>query len=228
MPEHEQPTTSRRGRSAKPPLTSKSIVEAALRLIRERGVDAMSLRHVAEQVETGPASLYAYFASRDVLLEHVLDAVYAQVRLVDAADAEGGWRDALAGTIVNTITTLGRYPGLGSVALGTIPVLPGALRLAEHELTLMEGGGVPPQRAALGVDLIAQFAASSAVERTVRLTGNRSESERHQVRSAYESADPERFPHIRRQAALLTGPDDQTRRDFAIRVLIEGIERAAT
>ncbi|WP_348788937.1 TetR/AcrR family transcriptional regulator [Leifsonia sp. NPDC080035] len=218
----------RRGRSAKAPLTSQSIVDAALGLIRERGVDAVALRQVADQVETGPASLYAYFASREVLLEHVLDAAYAQVQLVDIDDGGLGWREALAETIVNTIETLARYPGLGSVALGTIPVLPGALRLAEHELSLMEAGGITAERAALAVDLIAQFAASSAIERTVRPNGNRGDGEREQVRAAYENADPERFPRIRERAALLTSPDDQARRTFAIRVLIDGIDRSAS
>ncbi|WP_241704415.1 TetR/AcrR family transcriptional regulator [Leifsonia shinshuensis] len=197
---------------------------AALRLIQQHGVDAVALRQVAEQVETGPASLYAYFAGRDELLEHVLDAAYAQVQLIDADDDADGWRAALAATIVNTITTLEQYPGLGSVALGTIPVLPGALRLAEHELALMEAGGVPAGRAALAVDLIAQFAASSALERTVRSSGNRGEGERAHVQTAYEHADPERFPRIRQHAALLTTPNEQARRDFAIRVLIDGID----
>ncbi|MCI0157852.1 TetR/AcrR family transcriptional regulator; helix-turn-helix transcriptional regulator [Leifsonia shinshuensis] len=195
-----------------------------MRLIQQHGVDAVALRQVAEQVETGPASLYAYFAGRDELLEHVLDAAYAQVQLIDADDDADGWRAALAATIVNTITTLEQYPGLGSVALGTIPVLPGALRLAEHELALMEAGGVPAGRAALAVDLIAQFAASSALERTVRSSGNRGEGERAHVQTAYEHADPERFPRIRQHAALLTTPNEQARRDFAIRVLIDGID----
>lgn len=226
MEKRAAPPTARRGRFAKDPLTRQSIVDAALGLIRERGVDAVSLRHVAEQVETGPASLYAYFGSRDILLEYVLDAAYANVNLaaVGEGDRGSGWRDALSKTIINTIETLESYPGLGAVALGTIPVLPGALRLAEHELALMELGGVAPDRAALAVDLIAQFAASSAIERTVRLDGQRGDAERDQVRAVYETADAHRFPRIRQGAALLTGPSERARRDFAIRVLIRGVE----
>jgi len=195
-------------------------------LIRENGVEAVSLRHVAAQVETGPASLYAYFGNRETLLEHVLDAAYAEVFLVDATDDGRDWRDALAGTIVHTIETLETYPGLGAIALGSIPVLPGALRLAEHELALMEAGGVPADRAALAIDLISQFAASTAVERTVRLSRGDVGDERSRVRAAYDGADTDRFPRIARSAALLTGPDEAARRDFAIDVLLAGIDRA--
>lgn len=213
---------SRRSRPAKPPLSRRSILDAALALIRDRGVEAVTLRHVAEQVETGPASLYAYFGSRDILLEHVLDAAYSQVELVDTGPRS--WRDALAGTIINTIETLAAYPGLGAVALGTIPTLPGALRLAEHELALMEIGGIAPDRAALAVDLISQCAASTAIERTVRRDGTRGDGEREHVRAAYENADPDLFPHVMRSATMLTGPDERARRDFSIEVILSGIE----
>lgn len=193
-------------------------------LIREHGVEAVSLRDVATTVETGPASLYAYFGSRDILLEHVLDAAYAEVELVDASAID--WRDALAATIVNTIEALQTYPGLGAVALGTIPTLPGALRLAEHELALMDAGGIAEDRAALAVDLIAQFAAATAIERTVRHDRRGGDGEREQVRTAYENAGPDTFPRVGRSAALLTGPDEPARRDFSIRVIIAGIEQS--
>jgi hypothetical protein len=56
-------------------------------------------------VETGPASPYAYFANRDVLLEHELGEVYGEAVLIDAAD--GAWRSALASGFLNTIEALG-------------------------------------------------------------------------------------------------------------------------
>lgn len=90
----------------------------------------------------------------------------------------------------------------------------------------MEAGGVPADRAALAVDLIAQFAASTAVERTVRLSRGDVGDDRAHVLTAYEAADLERFPHVARSASLLTGPDDAARRDFAIDVLLADIERS--
>lgn len=215
---------TRRGRSAKAPLSRQAILDAAKELVRDHGVDALTLRQVADRVETGPASLYAYFANRDVLLEHLLDAAYSEVELVEIAG--GGWKHALAATIGNTVDALGRYPGLGAVALGTIPTLPGALRLAEHELALMDAGGVPGERAALAVDLIAQFAASTAVERAVRHEDPRGAAERGRVRAAYQQADRERFPRVARSAALLTGPGEEARRAFAIDLIVNGIERS--
>ena len=181
----------------------------------------MTLRDVAAAVNTGPASLYAYFAGRDVLLEHALDEVYGGVELVGATG--GDWGAALTATIVNTVDALESFPGMGSVALGTIPTLPGALRLAEHELALMEAGGIPDADAALAVDLIAQFAASTAVERTVRAGSSAGSGRDEGALAAYAAADPDRFPRVRELAPALTGADERRRRDFAIDVIISGL-----
>jgi len=220
MPLPAEPV-SRRDRPAKPPLSRRSILAATLALIRERGVDSVTLRDVAAAVNTGPASLYAYFGGRDQLLEHALDEVYGEVELVEAV--EGDWRSALAATVVNAIEVLESYPGIGAVALGSIPTLPGALRLAEHELALMEAGGIADEDAALAVDLIAQFAAATAVERTARRDGTAADDRREDVLAAYADADPDRFPHVRRLAPALTGADERRRRDFAIRVILSGL-----
>lgn len=217
---------SRRDRPAKPPLSRRSILDAALALIRERGVEAVTLRDVAAAVQTGPASLYAYFAHRDELLEHALDEVYGSVRLVGVGDvADGDWRAALAATIVRTIDALESYPGIGVVALGTTPTHPGALRLAEHELALLEAGGVPDADAALAIDLIAQFAAVTAVERTVRRrSGSGAGAPGADAAALGEHADADRFPRVRRLVPALTGPDERRRRDFSIGVIIAGLE----
>lgn len=228
MPPSAEPV-SRRDRPAKPPLSRRSILDAALALIRERGVEAVTLRDVAAAVQTGPASLYAYFANRDELLEHALDEVYGSVRLVGVGDvADGGWRAALAATIVRTIDALESYPGIGVVALGTTPTHPGALRLAEHELALLEAGGVPDADAALAIDLIAQFAAVTAVERTVRRRGGPgADAPGDDAAALGDHADPDRFPRVRRLVPALTGPDERRRRDFAIGVILAGLEATA-
>lgn len=221
VPSSAEPV-SRRDRPAKPPLSRRAILDAALALIRERGVEAVSLRDVAAAVQTGPASLYAYFGSRDELLEHALDEVYGGVELVGLAD--GGWREALAATVVRTVEALEAHPGIGTVALGTTPTHPGALRLAEHELALLEAGGIADADAALAVDLIAQFAAVTAVERTVRDRGAAAaRGHGADADALHEHADPDRFPRVRRLVPALTGPDERHRRDFSISVIIAGL-----
>lgn len=54
--------------------TQQAIIEAARQIIRENGVDALSIRAIAERIDYSPAGLYEYFGSK----EEIVAAVCAQ------------------------------------------------------------------------------------------------------------------------------------------------------
>lgn len=54
--------------------TQQAIIDAARQIIRESGVDALSMRAIAEQIDYSPAGLYEYFGSK----EEIVAAVCAQ------------------------------------------------------------------------------------------------------------------------------------------------------
>ena len=68
---------SRRDRPAKPALSREAIVDAALAIVREEGIDALTMRRLAQALDTGPASLYVYVANRDELWDLLFDAALA-------------------------------------------------------------------------------------------------------------------------------------------------------
>src|ERR1700754_3639375 len=70
---------SRRDRPAKPALSRDAIVEAGLQIVRKEGIDALTMRRIAQALDTGPASLYVYVANRDELWELLFDAAIASV-----------------------------------------------------------------------------------------------------------------------------------------------------
>ncbi|MGW1177917.1 TetR/AcrR family transcriptional regulator [Kitasatospora sp. NPDC002543] len=75
----EQRTTVDRGRYGprrrRPGLTADAVVAAARRLIERDGIDALTMRAVAAELDTAAASLYRHVADRDSLLLAVLDEI---------------------------------------------------------------------------------------------------------------------------------------------------------
>jgi AcrR family transcriptional regulator len=65
-------------------LTIDRIVEAALSLVDAEGLEALTVRRLAEDLATGSASLYRHVASRDELLVLLVDHVIGEVRLPPA------------------------------------------------------------------------------------------------------------------------------------------------
>lgn len=56
-------------------------MRTGLRILDRDGLDALTMRRVAKELDTGPASLYVYVANRDDLMAAMLDAALAQVPL---------------------------------------------------------------------------------------------------------------------------------------------------
>ena len=51
---------SRRDRPAKPPLSREGVIAVSLRIMRDEGLEKVTMRRIAAELDTGPASLYVY------------------------------------------------------------------------------------------------------------------------------------------------------------------------
>ncbi len=153
---------SRRDRPAKAPLSRAAITAAALDLVREDGLDCVTLRRVADLLDTGPASLYVYVPNREALLERMLDAVLAEVPLVRIGRKK--WQPRLAELFEGMLETLNRYPGIAEVGLGLDETGRGASAISDNALALMSAGGVSPRAAASAHDALWLFTFAHAVQ----------------------------------------------------------------
>jgi len=148
----DRKVTSRRGGPTKAPLSQEAIVTAALELLSREGPEGMSLRKVAQSLETGAASLYAYVESLEELQALVCDRGLADVKV--AGSSKGDWRKRLVRLLTSYLLVLIRTPGLAQLAMKTIAVGPNALRILEAILGLLEAGGVERGTAAWASDLL--------------------------------------------------------------------------
>jgi TetR/AcrR family tetracycline transcriptional repressor len=73
-------------------LTRERLVEAALELINEDGLDALSMRALADRLEVKAASLYWHVRDRRELLELVAESM---IETIPPVRARGGWRQSV-------------------------------------------------------------------------------------------------------------------------------------
>ena len=190
---------SRRERPAKPALSREKIVAAAAAILRTEGLDRVTMRRLAKDLDTGPMSLYVYVRDTDELHAAVLDELLAEVDLAAAAD---DWTDRLWSVLRSYIDVLARQPGLAKLALVTRLSGPRYLALVETVLALLRAGGVQPAQAAWGVDLLLQFATSTAIEYGTR----QSATDHEALVRAIETADAADYPTIAElRSPLLSG-----------------------
>jgi AcrR family transcriptional regulator len=209
---------SRRERPAKAALTRGGIVATAVELVRAEGLAKVTMRRLAQELDTGAASLYVYVRNTAELHAAVLDELLGSVELESAGD----WQDRLELVLRSYTQVLFDYPGLAQSALVARPAGANYLRLIEALLALLSEGGVPKAQAAWGIDLLLQYATATAVEHAdsggAGVPGEW-EATAVAVRNVSSSTHPQLAEH---GDDLFAGPGE-ARLEWSIRVLINGI-----
>jgi len=212
---------SRRDRPAKPALTRDWIIETAVRVMRAEGLARVTMRRLATELDTGPASLYVYVANTAELHAAILEEMLGEVDLAPATTSDD-WREQVDAVLGSYSRVLDENPGLARSALVARPSGPNYLNLLEALLTLLGKGGVPDAQAAWGVDILLLMATASVVEHSAREDEPGSGQEWNSLVTAVKDASPAANPRVAALGTqLLSGPPSQ-RRAWAIRVLLDG------
>lgn len=191
--------------------------------MRAEGLRRVTMRRLAQELDTGPASLYVYVRDTAELHAAVLDALLGAVDL-SPADTDGDWRDRLVRVLTSYTAVLFEHPGLARSALVSRPFGDRYLDLLEALLSLMGEGGIPAERAAWAVDLLLQFATATAAEHA---PGDKepadAEGEWAALATTLRGISADRHPHLAAAGTdLLSGPGE-ARMHWGLQVLINGI-----
>ncbi|MFG2561887.1 TetR/AcrR family transcriptional regulator [Streptomyces sp. NPDC048496] len=206
----------------------------ALQIIDAEGVDEVSMRRVAAEFDTGPASLYAYFDNKDALLHAVLDRVLDQMPIPDGED----WKSMVRNHAHTSRDLLAGHTGLARLTFAHIPSSLRMFDAVEALLKSMIESGVPPHSAAWALDTISVYVASTVYDAYLKRTRFSDDSGRDpeelraaqflaRVGQAFASTSPTRFPFLIKHAdALMAGTQDD-RFTFGIDAFIAGLAAQA-
>jgi AcrR family transcriptional regulator len=212
---------SRRDRPAKPALSRAGVIAVALRVMREEGLERVTMRRLAEELDTGPASLYVYVRNMAELHGAVLDELLAEVE--PAGEAAADWRERLIGLLTDCTMLLMRYPSLARSVLTLRPSGPHYLRLIDSVLVLLRQGGVGVRQAAWGVDILLQHAIATAAEQGTREEAAEAGAEQEVLERLLNGASPQDHPGIAWAVGELVSGTGPQRVRWAFATLIDGI-----
>jgi AcrR family transcriptional regulator len=206
-------------------LSRAVIVEAGLRVVRKEGIDALSMRRIATELDTGPASLYAHVANKDELLEILFDEVAGEIPLPEPDPAR--WREQVTQLWVDSHAVMLRYGDIARFAIGHIPVGPNSMRLSEITMALLRAGGVPDQAAAWAVDVVGGFVTFRSVEDATREDAAKDPAFYERYQRYFAGLPADRFPVSAALSDMLTSGDDVERFRFGLDLLIGGLAALA-
>ena len=217
----QPPPISRRERPAKPALTYEGIVATAVGLMRAEGLQRVTMRRLAQELDTGAASLYVYVANTAELHAAILEDLLGAVDL-RPAKAEGDWQDRLVAILFSYTKVLFEHSALAHSALVARPSGPNYLSAVEAILELLHEGGMPDAQAAWALDVLLQVATATAAEQSVRDENEAADEELDALLKVMRGADESSYPRIAAIGEELFSGTPEERLGWTFRALING------
>ncbi len=197
------------------------IARAALAMLDEEGIDALSMRRLADRLGVGTMTLYGYFRSKDELLEA---AVGAAVEDFEFGLPPGSFRERARAHVHALRDLLARHPALARLRADRPIVHPAAFRMSEQAMRLLLEAGFPPDEAARTFRVLFVYIFGAM------LTGPDAPSpaEQRAIKAAMMLLPDDEFPAVTATAdgiAASAGGAEQF--DFGLELILDAIEARA-
>ena len=205
------------------PLSSARVLQAAVALADEAGLEAFSMRALAQELGVVPMALYKHVANKEQLLDGMVDIVFSEVEL---PSGELDWRSAMRRRAMSTRDALKRH----GWAIGMMESRhPGPANLRNHNAVMgrLRGAGFSFEMAIHAYSLQDAYIYGFALQE--RDTGfETADSAGEAARRRAETIGAlDSYPHLVEIAAKLpeSGYDNAVEFAWGLDLILDGLDR---
>jgi len=212
---------------AREPLTKERILHAAVALADEGGVESLSMRRLAQDLGVVPMALYKHVAGKDELLDGMIDLVVAEI---DPPIEGSDWKTTMRERILSARRALLRHPWASSLLESRGEPTPTVIGYMDSMMGVFLNGG-------FSIDLM---------HHAMHVMGSRILGFSQELFDDTSSLPPEEaasmwtqmadvYPNIAKLVPVAIGThegpvvgggcDDQFEFEFALDLVLDGIER---
>jgi AcrR family transcriptional regulator len=229
----------RRGRQHLPKraagLSRDEIVRAAIKVADAEGADAISMRRIAREVNAGTMSLYWHIASKEELLDLMIDSVQGEQQ---APEPSGDWQADLSAMAHAARESLHEHRWMMDFMGGRPPMGPKSLQNIERALGSMDGLGLGKSTTMTMVMTVMTYVLGAVLREVQERNGDRylqqqvagmtDEEKEAAIREFAERIRATgRFPHMAAMIAEGIDPDAADTRDarfsYGLDALLDGL-----
>jgi excisionase family DNA binding protein len=215
----------------RPSLQRDQVVEAAIAILDAGGLEALTFRRLAAELDASVATLYWHVENKDVLLALSLDHVLGEMGTSFTADPERPWDERLHDGLVDLWNVLRRHPWAASLAMGSADRGPNLLHHWDREATLLFSAGFDEREVFYGLSALFTHVIGSAAQLAswhaygVDNDAIRSET-LAQATAFFEALDPDEFPSAQRVTPVLAAHDEDEQLRTSLDLIIAGMRAA--
>ncbi|WP_333771830.1 TetR/AcrR family transcriptional regulator [Streptomyces sp. IBSBF 2435] len=191
-------------------LNRDELITTALAVADAEGLDAVTIRRVAQLHDVTPMALYRHFPDKEGLLVALAGRLLSGAALPEPDDRP--WHEQLRDVLSGFLDALRPHPNAAVLVFDGIVATEAGLDLTERSLELMTRGGMSVDRSAETASQVLGSLVALAIAGPGRDLGPDPEANEDAVRAkraALLALSPRRYPHIVAAADVLAACADQ-------------------
>ena len=193
--------------------TRQDVIDAALELLNEHGLDAVTIREVARRMRVNVNTVSFQVGTKARLLGLMSDAVLAHLSLEDLPEDGFQRAEEILRRYRHTLLT---YRDGARLTAGNTPFEEHTRDFTEELVTALSTAGVPDKESAHGMWALFYF-----------LLGITQEQQAAQTQAATEEAPPaDRYPTLHRLHPHLFSADFDARYDFGVTAILDHLRQS--
>ncbi|MCP3097932.1 TetR/AcrR family transcriptional regulator C-terminal domain-containing protein [Myxococcus sp. K15C18031901] len=199
----------------RPPLSRERILRAALDIVDEEGLEAISMRRLGQALGVEAMSLYNHVPNKAAILDGVFEAVLAEL---PAAKPEASWQAFVRARSRALRSVLRAHPDTLPLFATRPAVTPASIHHVETVLEALRGAGFEVDEALSALQVMMAFVVGHTV---ATHAPTRPDEESH---PAYLQLSEEAFPRVRELARVLERHDVEAEFEFGLEAMVSGLE----
>jgi AcrR family transcriptional regulator len=206
------------------PWTRQRVLQAAIALADEGGIELLSMRRLSQELGGGAMSLYNHVTSKEDLIDGMIDMVFSEIEMPSAGD---GWKTAMRrrATSIRTVLTRHRW----AIGLMESRTTPGPSTLSHHDAVLgcLRDAGFSIKLAAHAFTALDSYIYGFALQER-NLPFHTTEETSELARAIMARFTPHQYPHLAElttEHVLQPGYDHGREYEFGLDLILDGLER---
>jgi AcrR family transcriptional regulator len=213
-------------RPPRAPLSRERVLQAAVALADQGGIESLSMRKLAHQLGVVPMALYKHVANKDELLDGMIDLVVSEI---DPPIQGAQWKTAVRERILSARRTLLRHPWASRAMESRTQPTPTVLAYMDSMIGMFLAGGFSIDQTHHAMHAMG----SRLMGFTQELFNDNADADPEMEQQLF-AALAETLPNIYQlyltvthDDASVVGPgcDDQFEFEFALDLLLDGLEK---
>ncbi len=205
-------------------ITPEAIARTSLRLLNDVGLDGLTMRLVAKELDVQAPALYWHVKNKQELLD-------AMAGLMLGETAEGlelpgrgvSWEEWLGDSVRRLRRVMLRYRDGARVLAGTHVTGPVVFRMTELALRTMRDAGFSLHEAARSFPILLHYTVGFTIEEQARLGTSYGEDNPYRSGRFAGSLDAERFPLTARALDQLFDADAEAGFEHGLQIILTGM-----